>query len=68
MRPSGQQLRHAIMRNFGGMQEFNPYLEFKKRLPDQILQISQAEMSMKQDSVSTVKLQLYARVLFMQIM
>ena len=65
MRPSGQQLRHAIMRNFGGMQEFNPYLEFKKRLPDQI---SQAEMSMKQDSVSTVKLQLYARVLFMLIM
>ena len=32
MPPTGAQLRHAIMRNFGGMQEFNPYLEFKKRL------------------------------------
>ena len=27
--PTGPQLRHAIMRNFGGMQEFSPYEEFK---------------------------------------
>ena len=32
--PTGAQLRHAIMRNFGGMQEFNPYLEFEERLSD----------------------------------
>ena len=49
MRPSGQQLRHAIMRNFGGMQEFNPYLEFERKLPDTILQ---PEMRMIQESVS----------------
>ena len=49
MRPSGQQLRHAIMRNFGGMQEFNPYLEFQLKLPDTILQ---PEMRMIQESVS----------------
>ena len=48
MPPTGAQLRHAIMRNFGGMQEFNPYLEFKKRLPETI---SQAEMSLTPESV-----------------
>ena len=49
MPPSGLQLRHAILRNFGGMQEFSPYEEFKRKLPDTL---SQAEISMIQDSVS----------------
>ena len=34
MPPTGAQLRHAILRNFGGMQEFDPYVEFKKALPE----------------------------------
>ena len=53
MRPSGQQLRHAIMRNFGGMKEFNPYLEFKRKLPEAIVQ---AEMNINQESVSILYL------------
>lgn len=48
MPPTGAQLRHAILRNFGGMQEFDPYEEFKKQLPETI---SQAEMSFPLESV-----------------
>ena len=49
MPPSGPQLRHAILRNFGGMQEFDPYEKFKMQLPDIL---SQAEISTNQNNVS----------------
>ena len=42
LKPTGAQLRHAIMRNFGGMQEFSAYDEFRKKLPGNL---SQAEIS-----------------------
>ena len=44
LKPTGAQLRHAIMRNFGGMQEFSAYDEFRKRLPGNV---SQVEISAK---------------------
>ena len=53
MPPTVAQLRHAILRNFGGMQEFDPYLEFKKTIPRDLrsAELIRAEVSIFLDSI-----------------